>query len=163
MTAAAAPREIPILPLDSTYLCALQVEVGPLISLGMGPYGERRVVDIVGGRVVGPGMDGTVAAGGADWQIVRADGVVDIEAHYSLLMADGARVEIVSSGVRFGPADVLQRLHRGDAVDPSEYFFRTFIRFQTGAERLAHLNRTLAIAVGARRSASVELSVYRLL
>ena len=154
---------IPHLPLASEYLCSLDVEVGPPISLGMGPYGERRVVDIVGGRVSGSGMTGVVVAGGADWQVVRADGVVDIEAHYGLLLDDGARVEVVSSGVRFGPPDVLQRLHRGDAVDPSEYFFRTFIRFQTGAARLAALNRTLAIAVGARRSATVELTLHRVL
>lgn len=165
MPSAEMPPEpsIPALPLASAYLCSLQVEVGPVISLGVGPYGERRVVNILGGRVEGPGMEGAVAAGGADWQVVRADGVVDIEAHYSLLLGDGARVEIVSSGVRFGPDAVLQRLHRGDAVDPSEYFFRTFIRFQTGAARLAHLNRTLAVAVGARRMAGVELTLHRVL
>ena len=60
----------------------------------------------------------------------------------------------------FGLPDVLQRLNRGDAVDPSEYFFRTSIRFQTGAERLAQRNRTLAIAIGARCCASVELTPY---
>lgn len=151
------------LPLATDYLCSLQIEVGPVISLGVGPYGERRVVDILGGRVAGPDLHGVVVPGGADWQVVRADGVVDIEAHYSLLLDDGARVEIVSSGMRFGPADVLQRMHRGDPVDPSEYFFRTSIRFQTGAARLAPLNRTLAIAVGARRRASVELTVHRVL
>ena len=155
--------EIDRLPLAGEYLCSLQVAVGPMTSLGQGPYGERRVVDILGGRVTGPGIEGVVAPGGADWQVVRADGVVDIEAHYSLLLDDGARVEIVSSGMRFGPVEVLQRMQRGDAVDPSEYFFRTTIRFQTGAARLASLNRTLAIAVGARRSASVELTVYRVL
>ncbi len=152
---------IPRLPLDSDYLCSLDVGVGPSISLGTGPYGERRVVGILGGRVEGPDLVGTVVGGGADWQVVRADGVVDIEAHDSLLLDDGARVEIVSSGVRYGPFDVLQRLTRGDAVDPSEYFFRTFIRFQTGAARLQHLNRTMAIAIGARRSANVELTLYR--
>lgn len=151
------------LPLATEYLCALDVVVGPVVSLGAGPYGERRVVDILGGRVDGPGMIGTIAAGGADWQVVRVDGAVDIEAHYSLLLDDGARVEIVSSGMRFGAPGVLERLGRGDAVDPSEYFFRTFIRFQTGAPRLERLNRTMAIAIGARRHANVELTLYRVL
>jgi Protein of unknown function (DUF3237) len=151
------------LPLTSAYLCGLDVTVGPIVSLGIGPYGERRVVDILGGRVEGPGMCGVVARGGADWQIVRADGVVDIDAHYSLLLDDGARVEVVSSGMRHGPPEVLGRLGRGDPVDPSEYFFRTVIRFQTGAPRLRHLNRTLAIAIGARRAASVELTLYGIL
>ncbi len=163
MTTAYDPSAFEPLPLASETLCSLIVEVGPVVSLGQGPYGERRCVDIVGGSVTGPGMNGVVAAGGADWQIVRADGVVDIEAHYGLLLDDGARVEVVSSGVRYGPPDVLRRLGAGEPVDPSEYFFRTFIRFQTGAERLARLNRTMAIAVGARRAAAVELTLHRVL
>ncbi len=148
-------------PFVHDYLCSLVVEVGPMVSLGTGPYGERRFVDIVGGRVDGPQMSGVVVSGGADWQIARADGVVDIEAHYSLALDDGARVEIVSSGMRHGPREVLQRLADGAPVDPSEYFFRTFIRFQTGASRLAELNRTMAVAIGARRPGRVELTLYR--
>ncbi len=151
------------LPLSSEYLCTLDVDVGPVTSLGNGPYGERRVVAIVGGRVDGPQISGSIVAGGADWQTARADGVLDIDAHYSLLLDDGARVEVSSTGMRHGAPDVLARLGRGEAVDPSEYFFRTLIRFQTGAARLAHLNRTMAIAVGARRSDRVALTVYRVL
>jgi len=150
------------LPLVTDTLCSLVVDVGPVVSLGGGPYGERRYVDILGGRVDGDGLQGVVVPGGADWQIARADGVLDIEAHYSLLLDDGARVEILGKGMRHGTPEVLQRLARGDDVDPSEYFFRTFVRFQTGATRLAELNRTMAIAIGARRAATVELTVYRL-
>ena len=149
------------LPLAHDWLCTLRVEVGPVVSLGAGPYGERRVVAIVGGGVEGPDLNGVIVPGGADWQVARADGVLDIEAHYSLLLDDGARVEVTSSGLRHGPPDVLARLGRGGAVEPSEYFFRTFIRFQTGAPRLAMLNRTMAVAVGARRPDLVELTVYR--
>jgi hypothetical protein len=151
------------LPFASEYLCWLDVDVGPVVSLGMGPYGERRVVSIVGGRVAGVDMNGTVVAGGADWQTARADGVLDIDAHYSLLLDDGARVEVVSTGMRHGPADVLQRLGRGEQVDPADYFFRTFVRFQTGSARLAALNRTMAVAIGARRAQRVELTLHRVL
>ena len=159
----ASDAPIERLPLATRYLGSIEARVGPIVSLGPGPYGERRVVDIVGGRVNGPGLRGVVVSGGADWQVVRHDGVVDIDAHYGLLLDDGARVEVVSSGFRYGPPDVLQRLHRGDPVDPAAYFFRTAIRFQTGAVRLAHLNRTIAIAVGARRAASVELTLHAVL
>lgn len=151
------------LPLATRYLASIEAQVGPIVSLGPGPYGERRVVDILGGRIEGPDLRGVVVPGGADWQVVRHDGVVDIEAHYELLLDEGARVEVVSSGFRHGPPEVLQRLGRGDPVDPAEYFFRTVIRFQTGAAHLAHLNRTIAIAVGARRAASVELTLHALL
>ncbi len=151
------------LPFASEYLCSLDVEVGPVVSLGMGAYGERRVVSILGGRLAGPEMNGTIVAGGADWQTARVDSVLDIDAHYSLLLDDEARVEVVSTGMRHGPTDVLQRLGRGDAVDPADYFFRTFVRFQTGSMRLARLNRTMAVAIGARRAQRVELTLYRLL
>ena len=149
--------------LQGAFLCRLRVEVGALVSLGGGAYGERRFVPILGGRVDGPTLNGVVVAGGADWQIARADGVLDIDAHYSLLLDDGARVEIVSTGMRHGPADVLARLGRDDAVDPSTYFFRTFIRFQTGAARLLELNRTMAVAIGARFGDRVELDVHGVL
>jgi len=147
-------------PLASDYLCSLVVHVGPITSLGQGPYGERRAIALLGGTVSGPGMEGRVLAGGHDWQTVRADGVVDIDAHYMLGLDDGALVELSSIGMRHGPAEVLARLGRGEAVDPSEYFFRTVVRFQTGAARLAHLNRTMAIAVGARRATQVELTLH---
>jgi len=163
MSATLPPDPIARLPFAHAYLCSLDVRVGPIVSLGVGPYGERRVVDILGGRVKGPGMVGGVVPGGADWQIVRADGVVDIEAHYSLLLDDATRVEVVSVGLRHATGDVLERVARGDAVDPSDYFFRTFVRFQTGAPRLAALNRTMAVAIGARRSDRVELTLYSVL
>lgn len=149
--------------IPGAFLCRLHVEVGDLVSLGGGPYGERRFVPITGGRVEGPAMNGVVVGGGADWQVARADGVLDIDAHYSLLLDDGARVEVVSVGMRHGPPDVLARLGRGDDVDPADYFFRTFVRFQTGSARLEHLNRTMAVAIGARRPARVELTLHRLL
>ncbi len=108
-------------------------------------------------------MTGVVVPGGTDWQVARADGVLDIDAHYSLLLDDGARVEVSSVGMRHGPSDVFAALARGDDVDPSAYFFRTLVRFQTGAARLAFLNRTMAVAVGARRATQVALTLHRLL
>ena len=147
--------------LQSDFLCRLEVDVGELVSLGAGPYGERRFVPIVGGRVEGPTMNGVVVPGGADWQVARGDGVLDIDAHYSLLLDDGARVEVASVGMRHGPGGVLARLARGEPVDPADYFFRTFVRLQTGAARLIDLNRTMAVAIGARRPSTVELMLYR--
>ena len=160
------PEEAPPierLPLSSEYLCSLDVSVGPVVSLGAAAYGERRVVAIIGGRVTGPEMNGVIVSGGADWQVGRGDGVLDIDAHYSLLLDDDARVEVVSVGMRHGPVDVLARLAGGEAVDPATYFFRTFVRFQTGSARLAWLNRTMAVAIGARRASRVELTLHRVL
>ena len=61
------------------FLAKLHVDVGELVTMGQAPLGERRVVPILGGRFEGPAIRGEVLPG-ADWQIGRADGVLDIDA-----------------------------------------------------------------------------------
>jgi hypothetical protein len=58
---------------------------------------------------------------------------------------------------------VLAAIGRGEEVDPSKYFFRSVLRFETGAPELAHLNKTIAIAKAERRARQVLLTAYRLL
>lgn len=137
-------------------------EVSPLVSLGEGPYGERRYVPLGGGTVRGPELNGTLLEGGFDWQINRADGVLVIAAHYVIRAEDGSLIEVTSDGLRHGPPEVMARLGRGEDVDPGEYFFKTLIRFHTGAPAWLHLNKTMAIATGRREAARVILDYYRL-
>ncbi|HKZ05721.1 MAG TPA: DUF3237 domain-containing protein [Methylomirabilota bacterium] len=144
-------------------LFRVSAEVGEVRSLGEAPGGERRVVAILGGSFAGDDLAGEVVPGGADWQWRRADGTLDIDAHYALRERSGAVIEVESRGLRTGPPAVLERLARGEPVDPAEYYFRTVLRFTTGDARLAWLNRTIGIASAARHARRVELDVYRLL
>jgi hypothetical protein len=137
-------------------------DVGALVSLGPAPRGERRYVPLRGGLVAGPELNGRVVEGGVDWQLQRADGVLEIEAHYVLRLHDGALVEVVSSGLRHGPAEVMARLARGERVPGDAYFFRTAIRFTTGAGAWRHLNTTMAVASGMREAQRVVLDLFRL-
>jgi hypothetical protein len=163
MGEAAVARSSDVPPLSAERLCHIDAHVGAIVSLGAAAYGERRVVAIDGGSVSGPGINGTILPGGADWQILRADGVLDIEAHYVLRLDDGALVEIMSQGYRYGPPEVIAAMARGEAVAPADYFFRTMIRFQTGAAAYAELNRTLAVARAARETEWVRLDVYKII
>ena len=52
---------------------------------------------------------------------------------------------------------------RGEAVGPSAYFFRTVMRFTTGAPALAWLNRTIAVSTGERRARQVLLQAFALI
>lgn len=143
-------------------LTQIRCEVGALVSLGSAPAGERRYVPLGGGTARGPELNGTLVEGGIDWQVARSDGVLEIAAHYVIRTDDGALVEVKSDGLRHGPAEVMQRLARGEAVPRDAYFFRTLIRFTTGAPAWAHLNKVMAIAVGQREARTVLLDVYRL-
>jgi hypothetical protein len=138
----------------------IHAEVADMRSFGATPYGERRVIDIVGGRVEGAKLQGKIVPGGADWQIVRADGVVDLKARYAIETAAGARVLVESDGLRHGPPEVMAALARGEAVDPARYYFRTAMRFETSDPALAWLNTIIAIAAGAREKNTVRLDVY---
>ena len=143
-------------------MCQVRCEVGALVTLGPGPYGERRYVPLAGGTVAGPELNGSLVEGGVDWQVARADGVLDIGAHYVIRTDDGALVEVKSDGLRHGPPEVMARLARGDAVGRDEYFFRTLMRFTTGHPGWLHLNKVMALAVGQREARQVVLDVWRL-
>ena len=144
------------------FLFDLTAEVGELISMGEAPLGERRLVEITGGSFEGPSLRGKVLSGN-DWQIARRDGVLELDARYVIKDERGGLVRVVSQGYRHGPPDVMARLQRGESVDPQDYFFRTTMRFETGAEELAWLNKTIAVATAERRAREVSLKAWRLL
>lgn len=139
---------------------AIHAELADIINLGRTPLGERRVIGILGGNVQGPKLQGRILPGGADWQLIRGDGVADISARYTIETDAGARVLVSSDGLRHGPLGVMERLARGDSVDPALYYFRTVMRFETADPAVAWLNRILALARGQREARAVRLDVY---
>jgi hypothetical protein len=138
----------------------VRAELADILQFGKTPYGERRVINILGGRVEGGRLSGTILPGGADWQLIRADGAAHIEARYTIRADGGGDILVASEGLRHGPPEVLAALMRGDNVDPALYYFRTVMRFETGEKRLDWLNRILALARGAREKNAVLLDVY---
>jgi hypothetical protein len=137
-------------------------EVGPLVTLGPAKHGERRYVPLGGGTVAGPELNGTLVEGGVDWQLQRADGALEIAAHYVIRSDDGSLIEVQSDGLRHGPPEVMARLAGGEQVPRELYFFRTLMRFTTGAPQWQHLNKVMALAVGERQASRVILDVYRI-
>ena len=148
--------------LNFEFLFTLSADVGELISLGPCPLGERRVVYIGTGTFEGPQMRGELI-GGADWQMLRSDGVLELDARYAIKEQRGGVVQVLSQGYRHGPPEVMARLARGEDVDPESYFFRTTMRFETGASELAWLNKIIAVATAERQARRVNLRAWRLL
>jgi hypothetical protein len=118
------------------------------------------MIGIIGGTVSGLKLNGRVLPGGADWQIIRSDGAADIKARYTIETGAGALIMVTSEGLRHGPPDVMEKLARGDIVDPRHYYFRTVMRFETAAPAVDWLNRILAVAKGQREPNAVRLDVY---
>jgi hypothetical protein len=141
----------------------IEAELEAILNLGATPYGERRIIGILGGTVQGAKLKGRVLPGGADWQIIRTDGAADIRARYTIETEAGARILVDSVGLRYGPAEVLAALARGDEVDPAHYYFRTVMRFETADPAVDWLNRIIALARGKREARAVRLDVYEVL
>jgi hypothetical protein len=141
-------------------LFRVTVEIAAPLVVGDTPRGLRRIIPITGGRVEGPRLTGEVLPGGADWQLVRADGAAVLEARYTLRTTDGALVYVRNVGLRGGPPEVLARLGRGEDVDPASYYFRTTPRFETAAARYAWLNDLVAVGSAVRRADAVILDFY---
>src|SRR5437868_8808812 len=102
----------------------VRCEVADILDLGPAPFGHRRVVNLLGGTVSGTKLNGRTLPGGADWQIMAADGALDIHARYTIESDAGALIQVDSRGVRNGPPEIMARLGRGEDVDPALYYFR---------------------------------------
>ena len=139
----------------------IHAELAPVMNLGRTPHGERRIIGILGGSVRGPKLNGRILPGGADWQIVRSDGAADIQARYTIETDAGARILVSSDGLRHRPPAVMERLARGDSVDPALYYFRTVMRFETSDPAVDWLNRILALARGQREARACGLMCTR--
>jgi hypothetical protein len=149
--------------LSTTPIFHIDCEVGEIQRFGNTPYGERRVIDIIGGRVYGPRLTGRILPGGTDRQIIRTDGATDLTARYSIETDSGGRILVNSDGLRHGPAEVLAAIARGDQVPPDRYYFRTTMRFETADPACDWLNRIIALATGTRERRGVRLDVFEVL
>ena len=147
--------------LTTRALITIEAHVEAPIAMGDPGGGVRRFVPITGGKFSGA-YAGKVLPG-ADWQTVLPGGTIDLSAHYALETDAGDRVEVVSQGIRAAPREILERLARGEDVEPALYYFRTSMRFKTGAPALQRLNTILAVAVAARQARLVRLDVYEIL
>ena len=134
--------------------------LGPLQDLGTTRAGHRRIIPVTGGTVRGL-FDAEILPGGADWQILRADGSVDIDTRYSARTSQGEFVHVRTAGVRSGDPATLEALLRGEEVDPRDYYFRVAVYLETSAPGLGHLQDAIFVASAIREADAVRYRAYR--
>src|SRR5258708_25583086 len=101
--------------ISQTPIFNIHAELAEIRLFGQTPYGERRVIDILGGRVEGPRLKGRILPG-ADWQLVRPGGIADLTARWGLETDYGGRVFVRSHGLRHRPPALFPSLRPADAV-----------------------------------------------
>ena len=146
--------------LNLSHLFTAKIEVDSPIEIGESGKGNRRVIPITGGTFEGPEIKGTILAGGADYQLIRNDGVTEVVAHYTIETDDGVPIYIINKGYRHGPKDIIDKLIRGEDVPDGSYYFKTTPTFETSGSKYDFLNRMIVVGEGVRRPSNVEMAFY---
>jgi cation transport regulator ChaC len=147
----------------TTPLMTMKLAVSGMQAIGATPNGNRRIGLVAGGTFEGPRLKGTVLPGGADWIIVRPDASTTLDVRLVLQTDDGATIGMTYRGMRHGPTAVMDRVNKGEMVDPSAYYFRTAVVFETASEKYDWLNRVIAIGTGHRPPEGPVYDIFEVL
>jgi hypothetical protein len=142
---------------------AIRAKVGPIQDLGQTSRGHRRIIDILGGEVSGPTLEGEILPGGADWQIVRPDGTIEVVARYTIKARSGATIYVQNEGLRVATPEILKRMTAGELLPPDAYYFRTTPKFETAEPSLKWLERALFVGRAARTPDRVVIGFHEVL
>lgn len=149
--------------LRSEFLATLRIELAETHFLGDTPAGWRRIDVFRGGTLIGPRINARVLGGGSDSLLRRRDGAMQPDVRVTVATDDGAIVHIAYRGVRHGPAEVMERIARGEDVPPDRYYLRNTPYFETGAPRYDWLNRIVAVGIGRREPDCAVYEIFEIL
>jgi len=149
--------------LMSRHLFTLQATVPAAQVVPNGPYGKRLYIPVLGGHFKGERLSGEVLPGGADSQLLRHDGVAELDVRVALKTDDGVIIYMSGLGMRHGPPEVLARIKKGEKVDKSEYYFRESMMFEAPPGRYEWLNKIIAVAGGERTDKYVLIEFFEIL
>src|ERR1043165_430539 len=93
-------------PIETRHVFTITARIGEVTTAGDLGYGVRRIIPITGGEVRGEKVNGKVLPFGADFQIIRPNELIDLEARYAFETDDGAVVYVENKGIRFGPVEI---------------------------------------------------------
>jgi hypothetical protein len=143
------------------HVADLVARIGAPIEIGRIAGNLRRMIPIAGGEVLGPRIRGRVLPGGADYQMMRSDGITDLHARYVIETDDSNLIYVENSGIRYGSPELMEKLRIGEPVDPALIYFRSTPKFETSAPEYEWLMQSLFICSGARFPDRVELRFFR--
>src|SRR5436309_3358972 len=155
------PREMTSMRYQPLFI--FQIEVKPPSVIGATPGHDRRIGEIAGGSFEGERLRGRILSGGSDWQSLRRDGATTLNVRLVMETDDGQLIAVTYGGVRHGPKEVLDRISRGENVNPSEYYMRATLYFETASGKYDWLNRIVSVANGHRVAGGAIYQVFEIL
>jgi hypothetical protein len=135
------------------------VTLSPAVEIGQSDAGTRRFIPITGGRFVDEGIKGQVVGGGADWQLERPDGVLEVHALYSLRTDDGVNIVVENDGI------IVRGKPGAGGEPPAAPYVRTAPRFHAPQGQYDWLNKGVFVGgiAGGAGGGAVVIRVFRVL
>jgi Protein of unknown function (DUF3237) len=143
-------------------LFLLREQVPPLLVVGKTPNAFRRIGIIQGGSFEGERLSGKVVSGN-DWQSVRTDSCIKLDVRLVLRTTDDALIIMTYQCLRAGAPSVMERLDKGEVIDPRSYYFRMNPLFETSAPKYDWINRIIAVGTGHRLADGPLYSIFEVL
>jgi hypothetical protein len=117
---------------------------------------------IQGGSFEGDRLSGEVVTGN-DWRAVRTDSCIKLDVRLVLKTTDEALIVMTYQSLRAGTPEIIEKLDKGEVVDPSNYYFRMNPLFETSAEKYDWMNRIIAVGIGHRFPDGPLYSIFEVL
>ena len=137
--------------LVTEFLFHLHADIGPAQAIG-----PRVIFPLMGGTFEGPALNGEVMNPGADWSYTTPDGLFFLDGRMTFQTDDGELIYVHLTGVRYVSPEQGERMAAGEAVDPTELYWRIVMYFETTSEDLTWMNYTIALGTGKAFGFSAE-------
>lgn len=108
------------------------VDIADVQNLGQSLQGQRFIVNILGGLFNGPRLKGKVLPGGADRQLLRPDGVKELDALYEIETDDGTVITVNNQVIV-------------DMPTAEQRYARSVVKFRAPAGQYEWLNRRVFV------------------
>lgn len=144
-----------------SHFVTVRVDVGEAVDIGETIEGKRRIIPIQGGNAVGDGWRGKVLDLGADFQLYPSSQVTYLKAMYVIEADTGTRLFVTNEAIRAGTPEMLDRLARGENIDPSLIYFRCTPRITAPVDSdFSWVNSRLFVGAGVRHPDHVRLDFF---
>lgn len=141
--ASLARAQSPASELESEFLMELLLDVAGQIDTG-----HTRIAPVTGGTFSGPGLNGTVLPGGADW-ITQVSGHTALDVRITLETDDGAHIYMTYRGI----------VHNGE----NGLYWRVTPLFSTTSEDYDWVNHIICVGKSKQVEGKVAYDIFRIL
>lgn len=136
--------------LSNNHLMTLSLQVDSKASqiIGKIKNGTRLIAPIASGHFSGAKLNGKVLPGGADWVLLREDGVMEIDVRLVLKTIEGAFIYLTYQGKFIASQSIMTRLHAGEEISKDDYSLAVTAKFESGHPDFLWINDAIVVATG---------------